>query len=94
MDTSCCASPKALLAGSFAVSGGGGTPAGTVSEVPCHHAYKLLSTFASTQLSWVNAQLGLSVLHGGGGAADDGVREADDGGGNADNGTSAVGMIV
>ena len=36
-------------------------PEGTVSDVPCHHAYKLTSTLASTQLSWVNAQAGLSV---------------------------------
>ena len=46
------------------MTGAGGIPEGTVSDVPCHHAYKLLSTLASTQLSWVNCQLGLSVAQG------------------------------
>ena len=64
LDTSCCASPNALLPASLDVKGAGGIPEGTVSEVPCHHAYRLPSTFASTQLSWVNRQLGLSVLQG------------------------------
>ena len=53
IDTSCCAIPNALLPASMEVTGAGGTPEGTALDVPCHHAYNLLSTFASTQFSRV-----------------------------------------
>ncbi len=77
------------MAASLDVTGGGGIPDGTVSEVPCHHAYRLLSTFASTQLSWVSCQLGLSVLQG---EAD--ICVAADDCAPAVNGSLAVGMTV
>ena len=88
-DTSCCASPNALLPASLEVTGAGGIPEGTVLDVPCHHAYKLLSKFASTQLSWVSCQAGLLVLQGVMGA----VPVTDDVP-LAVNGSFAVGIIV
>ena len=88
-DTSCCASPNALLPASLEVTGAGGIPKGTVLGVPCHHTYKLLSTFASTQLSWVSCQAGISVLQGVTGA----VPVTDDVP-LAVNGSFAVGMTV